>query len=207
MNNGDLSVSSDSKKEEKISEKADPVNHYFSDIGKLQTLSREEELRLATAVTKGDKKAREAMIKGNLRLVVSIAKRYNNCGLPLADLIEEGNLGLIRAVEKFCPEMGYRFSTYATWWIKQAIVRALSKQGRTICLPVNVSEKVNRFLKVLQELGQKLGRDPTPEEVAEKMSLTTNQINTLREVTQTTSSLEMEIGSKEGNSLKDIVPD
>ena len=147
----------------------DSIQQYFSDIGKLPMLSVEEEKRIAILVTKGNSAAREKMIKSNLRLVVSVAKRYTKYGLPLSDLIEEGNLGLIRAVEKFQPEMGCRFSTYAIWWIRQSIVRSLAKHARTIRLPVNVAETVNRFVRILGEMVQKLGRDPTSSEIASEM--------------------------------------
>ncbi len=186
----------------------DTIRRYFQDISKLSMLSADEERALAMRVRAGDLQAREQMINSNLRLVVSIAKRYLNCGLPLSDLIAEGNLGLIKTVEKFRPEMGYRFSTYATWWIRQAIVRALAKQTRTIRLPVNVAEQVNRFLRVLRGMVQKLGRDPTSSELAEEMSLTPEQITRIKTLIQSPTSLESEIGTPEDKgSLKDLIED
>lgn len=185
----------------------DSVQRYFSEIGKLPILTMEEEQKVARLVRKGNPEAREKMIKSNLRLVVSVAKKYTKYGLPLSDLIEEGNLGLIRAVEKFQPEMGCRFSTYAIWWIRQSIVRSLAKHARTIRLPVNVAETVNRFIRILGEMVQKLGRDPTSSEIASEMKLTPEQITRIIEIIQAPSSLEAEIGSEEGNSLKDILQD
>jgi len=185
----------------------DSVQRYFQEISRLPVLSSEEEQELARRAKAGDAEAREKMINCNLRLVVSVAKKYMNCGLPLSDLIEEGNLGLIRAVEKFRPEMGYRFSTYATWWIRQSIVRALAKHTRTIRLPVNVAETVNRFVRVLRSLVQKLGRDPTSKEIAEEMDLSPEAVNQIMQIIQTPSSLEAEIGSREGNALKDLIED
>jgi RNA polymerase primary sigma factor len=185
----------------------DSIQQYFADIGKLPILSMEDEQRIAKLVREGSQEAREKMIKSNLRLVVSVAKRYTKYGLSLSDLIEEGNLGLIRAVEKFQPEMGCRFSTYAIWWIRQSIVRSLAKHARTIRLPVNVAETVNRFVRILGEMVQKLGRDPTSSEIASEMKLSTEQITRIIEIIQAPSSLEAEIGAEEGNSLKDILQD
>lgn len=154
----------------------DPVSVYYKDISRIKVLSPEEEYNLALRAVKGDQDARAQMIKGNLRLVVSIAKKYTNQGLPILDLIEEGNLGLIRAVEKFDPYRGYKLSTYATWWIKQYILRALGKYSKTIRLPINTSERMNRFLRVLRNMIQKLGRDPTSEELAIEMNISPNKI-------------------------------
>jgi RNA polymerase primary sigma factor len=186
---------------------SDSIRHYFQEISRLPVLNDTEEFELAQRARAGDSRARERMISCNLRLVVSVAKRYIHCGLPLPDLIEEGNLGLIKAVEKFKPEMGYRFSTYATWWIRQSIVRALAKHTRTIRLPVNVAERVNRFARVLRGMVQKLGRNPTSPEIADEMSLTTDQITHIIQMIQPLSSLEAEIGTKDGNSLKDVLED
>jgi len=183
------------------------IQRYFYEISKLPILSSSEEHKLAVAAKAGDKDAREKMINSNLRLVVSLAKKYTNCGLPLPDLIEEGNLGLIKAVERFKPEMGYRFSTYATWWIRQSVVRALARHARTIRLPVNVAETVNRFARVLRGMVQKLGRDPSSAEIAEEMSISPEQVVRIMQLIRNTTSLETEIGGKDGNYLKDVLED
>lgn len=186
------------------------IKHYFQDISKLSMLSAAEEQALANRVRAGEQAAREQMIKSNLRLVVSIAKKYQGCGLPLADLVAEGNLGLIKAVEKFRPERGYRFSTYAIWWIRQEIVRALAQQTRLIRLPVNISEQVTRFIRVLRNLTQRLKRDPTPSEIAKKMSLSTEQITQIKVLMQPPASLESEVDSPKGGNLlklKDVIED
>ncbi len=149
----------------------DPVSVYYKEISRINILSPEEEFKFALKASKGDHEARTVLIKGNLRLVVSIAKRYTNHGLPILDLIEEGNLGLIRAVEKFDPDKGYKLSTYATWWIKQYILRALAKYSKTIRLPINMTETMNRFLRVLRNMIQKLGRNPTSEELASELNI------------------------------------
>ncbi len=185
----------------------DPTREYFKDIGNIPTLTAKEEYALAVKVKAGDERAREKMIKSNLRLVISIAKRYLNRGLPLLDLIEEGNLGLIKAVEKFEPEKGFRFSTYATWWIRQSVARALAKYSRTIRLPVNVAEQVNQFIRVFRGLVQTLRRDPTPAELAEKLTLTEEQVKDIISMIQPPSSLESEVGSKAGNMLKELIED
>jgi RNA polymerase primary sigma factor len=184
-----------------------PVQQYFREIRKIPMLSAEEEYELARRVGQGDEAAREKMINCNLRLVISVAKRYLNCGLPLSDMIEEGNLGLIKAVEKFKPEMGYKFSTYAAWWIRQAIVRAIAKNSRMVRLPVNVAEVVNRFFRVLQGMMQRIGREPNYREIAEEMNLSVDQVFYIMELSQNPISLEYEIGKKEGNSLMDIMED
>ncbi len=183
------------------------IRHYFQEISQHPILGSQEEFQLSKKALAGDSKAREEMINCNLRLVVSVAKRYMRCGLPLADIIEEGNLGLIKAVEKFNPDMGYRFSTYATWWIRQAIVRALAKHTRTIRLPINVAETMNRFTRVLRIMVHKLGRDPTSGEIAEEMSLSTDEIANIMQMAQPFTSLEADIGNKDGNYLKDVLED
>lgn len=174
----------------------DPVRVYFRDISRIKILSPEEERNLALRAKKGDHEARTRMIKGNLRLVVSIAKRYANHGLPILDLIEEGNLGLIRAVEKFDPNMGYKFSTYSTWWIKQYILRALARYSNTIRLPMNMTETMNRFLRVLRNMIQRLGRDPTSEELATEMSLSPQMIRSMLNSLQKNISIETYLEKK-----------
>ncbi len=168
----------------------DPVRVYFKDISCIKVLSPEEEYNIAIKAAKGDQDARAQMIKGNLRLVVSVAKKYVNHGLPILDLIEEGNLGLIRAVEKFDPQKGYKFSTYATWWIKQYILRALSRYSNTIRLPMNMTEQMNRFLRVLRNMIQRLGRDPTSEELATEMKLSPQKIKIMMDSLQKEISIE-----------------
>jgi len=174
----------------------DPVRVYFRDISRIKMLSPEEEYSLALRAEKGDQEARTKMIKGNLRLVVSIAKRYANHGLPILDLIEEGNLGLIRAVEKFDPNMGYKFSTYATWWIRQYVLRALARYSNTIRLPMNMTETMNRFLRVLRNMIQRLGRDPTSEELATEMSLSPQMIRSMLNSLQKNISIETYLEKK-----------
>jgi len=174
----------------------DPVRVYFKDIGRIKVLSPEEEYTLALRTAHGDQDARALMIKANLRLVVSIAKRYTNHGLPILDLIEEGNLGLIRAVEKFDPCRGYKFSTYATWWIKQYIVRALAKYSNTIRLPMNMTETANRFLRILRNMVQRLGRDPTSEELANELNEPPQKIRNLINSLQHSISIETYLEKK-----------
>ncbi len=206
----DKAVEEDSERDQSRSrdDSFDSIRHYFNDISKLSMLTAAEEQIIAQRARDGDFQAREEMIKCNLRLVVSIAKKYLNCGLPLSDLIEEGNLGLIKAVGKFRPEMGYRFSTYATWWIRQAIVRALAKHTRTIRLPVNVAEQVNRFLRVLRGMVQKLGRDPTPSEIADEMSMSQEQITRIKSFLQSPASLDSEVGTPDDKGiLRDMIED
>jgi len=185
----------------------DPTRKYFKDIGNIPTLTAKEEYALGMKVKAGDEKAREKMIKSNLRLVISISKRYLNRGLPLLDLVEEGNLGLIKAVEKFEPEKGFRFSTYATWWIKQSVARSLAKYSRTIRLPVNVAEQVNHFIRAYRILVQKLKRDPNPAELAAELTLTEDQVKDIMTMIQPPSSLETSVGSKDGNMLKELIED
>jgi RNA polymerase primary sigma factor len=181
---------------------------YLKEISRIKLLSREEEAALARRARAGDESAKSQLIEANLRLVVQIARRYLNRGLPLPDLIEEGNLGLLRAVEKFEPERGLRFSTYGTWWIRQAIVRALANQARTIRLPVHIGLLLGRYQRDQQRLMQELGRMPTTEELAKAMNSSIEQIEELEEVRQQqTLSLETPIGQEDEGRLADIVPD
>jgi RNA polymerase sigma factor (sigma-70 family) len=181
---------------------------YLREISRIPLLTREQEAELARRARAGDETAKSRFIESNLRLVVQIARRYLNRGLPLPDLIEEGNLGLLRAVEKFEPERGLRFSTYATWWIRQAIVRALANQARTIRVPVHVGLLLARYQREQQRLMQELGRSPTREELAKALNTTVEQIEELEEVRQQQPlSLEAPVGHDEGGRLADFVPD
>jgi RNA polymerase primary sigma factor len=193
----------------KVVTKREPtaVQQYFREVRKIKVLSAEEEYELAVKVVNGDESARETMIKANLRLVISIAKRYMGCGILLSDLIEEGNLGLIKAVEKFDPEMGYKFSTYAAWWIRQSVVRAIAKNSRMVRLPVNIAEMINKFFKVLDNFIQLTGGEPSYKDIADEMKVPLEQVYYLMKLAQRPISLEHEIGEKEGNSLMDIVED
>ncbi len=195
------------KEAEETSASCSIIQRYFQEIRDIVILTPAEEKAVAYRVKQGDAQAREIMIKSNLRLVISVARRYRNCGLPLNDLIEEGNLGLIRAVEKFKPELGFKFSTYAAWWIRQSIVRSIAKHSHLVRLPVNVAEAVNRFFRLLQSLVQKMGRDPSPTEIAAEMGMSPEQVTRILALSQNPISLEHEIGCKEGNSLKDVFSD
>ncbi|MEW5802435.1 MAG: sigma-70 family RNA polymerase sigma factor [bacterium] len=185
----------------------DPVQQYFTDVSRLNTLTAEEEYHLAKRACQGETEARAGMIKGNLRLVISIAKRYVNRGLPLLDLIEEGNLGLIKAVERYDPDRGYRFSTYATWWIKQSIIRSLAKHSGTIRLPINVAETVNRFVHVLRSMAQKLGRDPTCLELSQVMELPVAKIKELQDLLQKNISLDALLETRGNAPVRDFLED
>jgi RNA polymerase primary sigma factor len=179
---------------------------YLKEISRIKLLSREEEHELARRAQSGDERAKERLVEANLRLVVQIARRYLNRGLPLPDLIEEGNLGLIRAVEKFDPDRGLRFSTYGTWWIRQAIVRALANQARTIRLPVHVEMLLARYAKEEKRLTQELGRRPMTEEMAKALKTSVEQIEELEEVRQQTISLETPIGA-DARPISDVIAD
>lgn len=182
---------------------------YLEGIGEVELLTREEEIKLARQVQKGNKKARQKMIAANLRLVVKIAKDYNGYGLPLSDLISEGNLGLIRAVEKFDPEFGTKFSTYSSWWIKQAVRRALANQSKTIRLPVHVIDKLTRINRINSQLTEELGREPDERELADELDISTKKLNMLRRASQHTLSLDQPVGNDESSttSLTDLVQD
>jgi RNA polymerase primary sigma factor len=185
----------------------DPVKMYLQEIGKIPLLSREEEVELAKGIARGDEQAREALINANLRLVVSIAKRYIGRGLSFLDLIQEGNLGLMKAVEKFDYTKGYKFSTYATWWIRQAITRAIADQARTIRIPVHMIETVRELHRVKKEHLQETGAVPDQETLAQELGMPVEKVKRVENVSQYTSSLERPIGEDEEDSLGDLIPD
>ena len=185
----------------------DTIRSYLKEIRKSPLLTFDEEQELAKRIVKGDEAARQKMIESNLRLVVNIGKRYINRGLPFSDIIEEGNLGLMKAVEKFKYEKGFKFSTYASWWIRQSIERAIINQTRTIRLPVHIAESINSFMSVLGPLIQDLGREPSVEEVAEKMDVEIEEVRKIRQIIRKTYSLDRPLGDKDENSLKDIIED
>lgn len=186
---------------------SDPVRMYLREIGRVPLLTYEEEVVLAKRVEKSDKRARERLINANLRLVVSIAKKYVNRGLTLLDLIEEGNIGLMRAVMKYDWRRGFKFSTYATWWIRQAITRAIADQARTIRIPVHMVETINKFNRISRKLMQELGREPTPEEVAMEMEITVEKVREIIKVSQEPASLEAPVGEEEDSRLGDFIQD
>ncbi len=185
----------------------DPVRMYLKEIGKVNLLTPEEEIELARRMAEGDKEAGKRMAEANLRLVVSIAKRYVGRGMLFLDLIQEGNLGLIKAVEKFDHTKGYKFSTYATWWIRQAITRSIADQARTIRIPVHMVETINKVIRVSRQLLQELGHDPTPEEVAEEMGMPADKVRDILKIAQEPVSLETPIGEEEDSHLGDFIPD
>lgn len=185
----------------------DPVRMYLKEIGKVSLLTAEEEQDLAKRMAEGDEDARKKLTEANLRLVVSIAKRYVGRGMLFLDLIQEGNLGLIRAVEKFDYTKGYKFSTYATWWIRQAITRAIADQARTIRIPVHMVETINKVIRVSRQLLQELGHDPSAEEIAEAMDLPPEKVREILKVAQEPVSLETPIGEEEDSHLGDFIPD
>ena len=185
----------------------DPVRMYLKEIGKIPLLSAEEEMAVAERMSKGDEKARQIMTEANLRLVVSIAKRYVGRGMQLLDLIQEGNLGLLKAVEKFDYEKGFKFSTYATWWIRQAITRAIADQARTIRIPVHMVETINRVIRTSHAMVQRLGREPTSAEVAEEMKMDVGKVEEILKIAQEPVSLETPIGEEEDSHLGDFIQD
>jgi RNA polymerase primary sigma factor len=185
----------------------DPVRMYLKEIGKVPLLTADEEIELAKRMEKGDNEAKRRLAEANLRLVVSIAKRYVGRGMLFLDLIQEGNLGLIKAVEKFDYRKGYKFSTYATWWIRQAITRAIADQARTIRIPVHMVETINKLIRVSRQLLQELGRDPTPEEIAKEMNLSVDKVREIMKISQEPVSLETPIGEEEDSHLGDFIPD
>ena len=185
----------------------DPVRMYLKEIGKVPLLSAEEEIELAKRMEQGDEAAKKRLAEANLRLVVSIAKRYVGRGMLFLDLIQEGNLGLIKAVEKFDYRKGYKFSTYATWWIRQAITRAIADQARTIRIPVHMVETINKLIRVSRQLLQELGREPTPEEIAEEMNMPVERVREILKISQEPVSLETPIGEEEDSHLGDFIQD
>ena len=185
----------------------DPVRMYLKEIGKVPLLSAEEEIELAKRMELGDQEAKKRLAEANLRLVVSIAKRYVGRGMLFLDLIQEGNLGLIKAVEKFDYRKGYMFSTYATWWIRQAITRAIADQARTIRIPVHMVETINKLIRVSRQLLQELGREPTPEEIAAEMNMPVERVREILKISQEPVSLETPIGEEEDSHLGDFIQD
>ena len=185
----------------------DPVRMYLKEIGKVPLLSAEEVIELAKRMENGDEAAKKRLAEANLRLVVSIAKRYVGRGMLFLDLIQEGNLGLIKAVEKFDYRKGYKFSTYATWWIRQAITRAIADQARTIRIPVHMVETINKLIRVSRQLLQELGREPTPEEIADKMDMSVERVREILKISQEPVSLETPIGEEEDSHLGDFIQD
>ncbi len=185
----------------------DPVRMYLKEIGKVPLLTADEEIELAKRMEEGDEEAKKRLCEANLRLVVSIAKRYVGRGMLLLDLIQEGNLGLIKAVDKFDYTKGYKFSTYATWWIRQAITRSIADQARTIRIPVHMVETINKLIRVSRQLLQELGREPSPEEIAEEMGISVDKVREIQKVAQEPVSLETPIGEEEDSHLGDFIPD
>jgi RNA polymerase primary sigma factor len=185
----------------------DPVRMYLKEIGRVPLLSAEEEVELATRIEEGDEEAKRRLAEANLRLVVSIAKRYVGRGMLFLDLIQEGNMGLIKAVEKFDYRKGFKFSTYATWWIRQAITRAIADQARTIRIPVHMVETINKLIRVSRQLLQELGREPMPEEIAKEMGLTPEKVREIMKIAQEPVSLETPIGEEDDSHLGDFIPD
>ena len=185
----------------------DPVRMYLKEIGKIPLLKPHEEIEYAKRMMEGDEVAKQRLVEANLRLVVSIAKRYVGRGMLFLDLIQEGNLGLIKAVEKFDYVKGFKFSTYATWWIRQAITRAIADQARTIRIPVHMVETINKLIRVSRQLLQELGRDPKPEEIAKEMDMTEDKVREIMKIAQDPVSLETPIGEEEDSHLGDFIPD
>ncbi|WP_159883867.1 RNA polymerase sigma factor RpoD [Paenibacillus puerhi] len=185
----------------------DPVRMYLKEIGRVPLLSAEDEIGLAKRIEQGDEEAKRRLAEANLRLVVSIAKRYVGRGMLFLDLIQEGNMGLIKAVEKFDHDKGFKFSTYATWWIRQAITRAIADQARTIRIPVHMVETINKLIRVSRQLLQELGREPTPEEIAKEMDLSTEKVREIMKIAQEPVSLETPIGEEDDSHLGDFIED
>jgi RNA polymerase primary sigma factor len=185
----------------------DSIRMYLAEIGRVRLLTHADEIRLAKGIERGDKRCKDRLVEANLRLVVSIAKKYRNRGVSFLDLIQEGNLGLIRAAEKFDHTKGYKFSTYATWWIRQAITRAIADKGRTIRIPVHMVEKVNKFHRTQRRMTQALGREPTDEEIAHELNVSVEEILRLQEISQRAISLETPVGEEDSSALGDFLED
>ncbi|MDO4567619.1 MAG: RNA polymerase sigma factor RpoD [Clostridia bacterium] len=185
----------------------DPVRMYLKEIGKIPLLDAQQEVEIAKRMSEGDEEARRQLSEANLRLVVSVAKKYVGKGLLFLDLIQEGNIGLIKAVEKFDYRKGYKFSTYATWWIRQAITRAIADQARTIRIPVHMVETINKLIRCQRQLIQELGREPRPEEIAEEMGITVEKVREIKKIAQEPVSLETPIGEEDDSRLADFLPD
>ncbi|MFA7309020.1 MAG: RNA polymerase sigma factor RpoD [Patescibacteria group bacterium] len=185
----------------------DSVRMYLREIGRIPLLTSDEEVVLAKKIEKGEKDGKDRLAEANLRLVVSIAKKYVGRGLPLLDLIQEGNLGLMKAVDKFDYKRGYKFSTYATWWIRQAITRAIADQARVIRIPVHMVETINKLMRVQRQLSQELQRDPTPEEIAAEMAMEIEKVQQILKISQQTISLETTVGEEDDSRLSDFIPD
>jgi len=195
------------KRQESQSEGLDTVKSYLRDIRKSTLLTFEQEQALGKRVLAGDVSARDQMIEANLRLVISIGKRYMNRGFPFSDIVEEGNLGLIKAVEKFNYKRGFRFSTYGSWWIRQFIERAIINQGKLIRLPVHVVERLNRFLSQVELLGQRMGREPRTDEIAQRMKIAEEEVTDLKQLIRTTCSLDSPINDRTDTYLRDVIED
>ena len=185
----------------------DPVRMYLKEIGKVPLLSAEEEISISKRMEEGDEEAKKRLVEANLRLVVSIAKRYMGRGMSFLDLIQEGNLGLIKAVEKFDYRKGYKFSTYATWWIRQAITRAIADQARTIRIPVHMTETINKLIRVSRQLLQELGTEPTPDEIAKEMDMPVDRVREIMKLSQEPVSLETPVGEEDDSHLGDFLQD
>ena len=185
----------------------DPVRMYLREIGKYDLLTAEQEVEYAHRLKEGDEEARQRLIESNLRLVVSIAKKYTGRGMQFLDLIQEGNLGLMKAAEKYDPEKGFKFSTYATWWIRQAVTRAIADQARTIRIPVHMVETINKLVRINRQLVQELGREPTTDEIAERLGIPENKVAEIIKIAQEPMSLEKPIGEEEDSHLGDFIPD
>src|SRR5579884_1249905 len=195
------------EEEDRYAPPADAVKTYLRDIRRSTLLTFKEEVMLAKRIAKGDEAARQRMIESNLRLVVSIGKRYMNRGLPFSDIVEEGNLGLIKAVEKFNYKRGFRFSTYASWWIRQYIERAIINQGKLVRLPVHVVERLNRYLTKVEQLGQELGREPKTHEIARRMKISEEEVLDLKQLIRTTCSLDSPFNDRSDTFLRDVIED